>query len=149
MRSNTERNYGILMKILPENYQYQIIGVFVRKHSENATEVELEAHFRVNVEHEDGFNEFLADFSKSSLTSYNKMNQRDRSGTKASLYGTRGFMRLDQQIKMETKRERSGNQEKLLNVVPRSTSAYQLPVWMNVSTQRKTLIDERKTTQWK
>ena len=73
MRSNTERNDGILMKILPENYQYQIIGVFVRKHSENATEVELEAHFRVNVEHEDGFNEFLADFSKSSLTSYNKM----------------------------------------------------------------------------
>ena len=51
--------------------------------------MELEAHFRVNVEHEDGFSEFLADFSKSTLTSYNKMNQRDRSGTKASLYGIR------------------------------------------------------------
>ena len=32
---------------------------------------------------------FLSDFSKCSGTSYNKANQRDRSGIKASLYGIR------------------------------------------------------------
>ena len=59
MSSNTERNDSILMKILTANYQYQIIGVSVRKYSEIATEVELEAHIRVNVEHEDGFNKLF------------------------------------------------------------------------------------------
>ena len=89
MNSRKEKNEEILRKILPQNYQYQIIGVSVRKHAEVSNEVQLEAHFRVNVGNEDGFNTFLSDFSKCSWTSYNKMNQRDRSGKKASLYGVR------------------------------------------------------------
>ena len=89
MTSPSEMNEQLLRKILPENYLYQIHAVSVREFSEVSSEVKLEAHFRVNVENKEDLDKFLSDFSKCSGTSYNKANQRDRSGIKASLYGIR------------------------------------------------------------
>ena len=44
------QNKEILKTILPENYNYHIHGISVIRSGEHRTEVQLEAHFRVNVD---------------------------------------------------------------------------------------------------
>ena len=73
MTATFERNKGLLLNILPEEYDYQIIGISIRDATADiASEVKLEAHFRVNVNTAEEFETFLTDFNKASGTFYNK-----------------------------------------------------------------------------
>ena len=83
MSASFERNKKLLMNILPDNYEYHIVGVSIRDATANIkSEVKLEAQFRVNVSDEEEFEKFLSDFNQASGTFYNKKNQIDRSGKK-------------------------------------------------------------------
>ena len=90
MSASFERNKKLLMNILPDNYEYHIVGVSIRDATANIkSEVKLEAQFRVNVSDEEEFEKFLSDFNQASGTFYNKKNQIDRSGKKTVLFGVR------------------------------------------------------------
>ena len=108
-----ERSKGLLMNILPINYEYHIIGVDVRDATANIlSEVKLEAHFRVNVNDEEQLESFVGDFSKASGTFYNKKNQIDRSGENTVLYGVRKCMHNVIKRKDASKKELNKNENK-------------------------------------
>ena len=59
MSASFERNKKLLMNILPDNYEYHIVGVSIRDATANIkSEVKLEAQFRVNVSDEEEFEKF-------------------------------------------------------------------------------------------
>ena len=72
------RHYLMQQKILPSGYDYNVMGISLKEDGESPTEVKLDAKFRVNAHDEEQFEKFLADFSKSSGTAYNKKNHADR-----------------------------------------------------------------------
>ena len=82
-------NKTLLLKILPESYEYNIEEVSIREASEISNEIKLDAEFRVNVRNEKTFESFLSHFCESSGTSYNKTSQTDTVGKKTLLSGVR------------------------------------------------------------
>ena len=106
------QNKEILRTILPENYNYHIHGISVIRSGEHRTEVQLEAHFRVNVDKKENFDIFLKDFSKCTGTSYNKGKQIDRSGPRASLFGIRKCIHHVKSRKKDTDLETNKNGNK-------------------------------------
>ena len=113
MSATFERNKGLLINILPDNYEYHIIGVSIRDATANIlSEVKLEVHFRVNVNDEEQFERFLSAFSQASGTVYNKKNQIDRSGKKMVLYGVRKCMHNVIKRKDASKDELNKNENK-------------------------------------
>ena len=75
MTTKFEQNKSLLLKILPENYEYCIVGVSVRDATTDIpSEIKIDAQFMVNVQSEEDFEKFLSDFSQTSGTFYNKKN---------------------------------------------------------------------------
>ena len=82
MTTKFEQKKSLLLKILPENYEYCIVGVSVRDATTDIpSEIKIDAQFIVNVQSR----KILSDLSQTSGTFYNKKNQIDRSGKKTIL----------------------------------------------------------------
>ena len=72
MTTKFEQKKSLLLKILPENYEYCIVGVSVRDATTDIpSEIKIDAQFMVNVQSEEDFEKFLSDFSQTSGTFYN------------------------------------------------------------------------------
>ena len=62
MTTKFEQNKSLLLKILPENYEYYIVGVSVRDATTDIrSEMKIDAQLRVNVQSEEDFEKFLSD----------------------------------------------------------------------------------------
>ena len=77
----------ILLKLLPNNYNYHIYGVSVREFADVASEVKLDARFGVNVYNEEELQNFFEDFSGNSGTSWNKKARMDRNQKRIKISG--------------------------------------------------------------
>ena len=87
--AKTPEKRKYLEDVMPCKYKYKISSFKVVQESKIQSEVKFEAVLNVNVCQEEGIQQFLAEFEKSSLTSYNQLHGDSRKSKKMVVSGYR------------------------------------------------------------